>query len=97
MILIEDFNYALLFITIVALLIVITTTYVFAKCKELAQKWKRSRTMNPPGIPHAYQAAKCVLQLENEDWKFMFQLTKGGLLIGLGPRTKLTKKNYNYL
>jgi hypothetical protein len=32
MILIEDFNYALLLITIVALLIVIATTYVLTKC-----------------------------------------------------------------
>jgi hypothetical protein len=40
MILIEDFTYALLLITIVALLSVIAATYVLIKCKELAQEWK---------------------------------------------------------
>jgi hypothetical protein len=40
MILIEDFSYASLLITIVALFIAIAATYVFAKCKELAQKWQ---------------------------------------------------------
>jgi len=40
MILIEDFTYALLLITIVALLNVITATYALIKGKELAQEWK---------------------------------------------------------
>jgi hypothetical protein len=36
----EDFSYALLRITIVALLIAIAVTYVLANHKELAEKWK---------------------------------------------------------
>jgi hypothetical protein len=36
----EDFSYALLLITIVALLIAIAVTYVLADHKELAEKWK---------------------------------------------------------
>ncbi|CAM6027580.1 unnamed protein product [Sphagnum balticum] len=36
----EDFSYALLLITIVALLIAIAVTYVLAERKELAEKWK---------------------------------------------------------
>ncbi len=42
-------------------------------------------------------------QLENEDWKLMFQLTRRGLFVGLecdfgfGPKVELTKKNYIYL
>jgi hypothetical protein len=33
----EDFNYALLFITIIALFIAIVVTYVLIECKELAR------------------------------------------------------------
>jgi hypothetical protein len=33
----EDFNYALLFVTIIAFFIAIVVTYVLAKCKELAR------------------------------------------------------------
>ncbi|CAK9221974.1 unnamed protein product [Sphagnum jensenii] len=36
----EDFSYALLLMTIVALLIAIAVTYVLAERKELAEKWK---------------------------------------------------------
>ncbi len=36
----EDFSYALLLITIVALFIAIAATYVLADHKELAEKWK---------------------------------------------------------
>ncbi len=50
MILIEDFTYALLLITIVALLNVIAATYALIKGKELAQEWKWNRTMNPPNL-----------------------------------------------
>lgn len=36
----EDFSYALLLITIIALLIAIAVTYVLSERKELAEKWK---------------------------------------------------------
>lgn len=36
----EDFNYALLLITIVALLIAIVTTWILSERKELREKWK---------------------------------------------------------
>lgn len=36
----EDFSYALLLITIIALLVAIAVTYVLSERKELAEKWK---------------------------------------------------------
>lgn len=36
----EDFNYALLLITIVALVIAIITTWILSERKELRERWK---------------------------------------------------------
>ena len=36
----EDFSYALLLITIIALLVAIGVTYVLSERRELAEKWK---------------------------------------------------------
>jgi hypothetical protein len=36
----EDFSYALLLITIIALLVAIVVTYVLSERRELAEKWK---------------------------------------------------------